>query len=50
MTTIHVYKTWMGIFGVRQLIARAMNPEQPKTTMHLVTDLVIRESVGRPAR
>ncbi len=48
LTTIHVYKTWLGIFSVRQLIARAMNPEQPKTTMSLMTDLIVRKSVGRP--
>lgn len=50
LTTIHVYKTWLGIFSVRQLIARAMNPEQPKTITHLMTDLVIRESVDRPQK
>ena len=48
LTTVHVYKTWLGIFGVRQLIARALHPEQPKTTTLLMTDLVVRESVDRP--
>ena len=48
LTTVHVYKTWLGIFGVRQLIARALNPEQPKTTTTIMTDLVIRESTGHP--
>ena len=48
LTTMHVYKTWLGTFSVRQLIARAISPEQPKTTTVLVTDLVVRESVGPP--
>ncbi len=50
LTTIHVYKTWLGIFGVRQLIARALNPEQPKTTTTVMTDLVVRESTARPRK
>lgn len=50
LTTIHVYKTWLGIFGVRQLITRAMNPEQPKTTTTIMTDLVVRESTGHPGK
>ena len=48
LTTVHVYKTWLGIFGVRQLIARAVNREQPKATTSIMTDLVVRESTGRP--
>ncbi len=48
LTSIHVYKTWLGILGVRQLIARALNPEQPKTTTTIMTDLVVRDSTGRP--
>lgn len=50
LTTIHVYKTWLGIFGVRQLIARALNPEQPKTSTTIMTNLVVRESTGRPRK
>ncbi|HOT90957.1 MAG TPA: LacI family DNA-binding transcriptional regulator [Anaerolineae bacterium] len=50
LTTVHVYKTWLDIFGVRQLIARALNPEQPKTTTTVMTDLVIRESTARPRK
>ncbi len=50
LTTIHVYKTWLGILGVRQLIARALNPEQPKTITTLMTNLVARESTGRPGK
>ena len=50
LTTVHVHKTWMGILGVRQLIARSLNPEQPKTTMLLTTNLIVRDSAGRPER
>ena len=50
LTTVHVYKTWLGIFGVRQLIARALNPEQPKTTTSIMTDLVVRESTSYPGK
>jgi len=50
LTTIHVYKTWLGIFGVRQLIARALNPGQPKTMTTITTDLVVRESTGSPGK
>ncbi len=45
MTTVHVYKNWMGILGVRSLIERASNPHQPKVTSLISTQLVIRESV-----
>ena len=50
LTTVHVYKTWLGIFGVRQLIARALNPEQPKTTTAIMTNLIVRESTGHPEK
>ena len=46
LTTIHVYKTWMGILGVRRLLERIQDPGQPKVTMILGTQLVMRESVG----
>jgi DNA-binding LacI/PurR family transcriptional regulator len=45
LTTIHVYKTWLGSLGVRQLLARAQYPEQPKLSISLSTTLVERESV-----
>lgn len=45
LTTIHVHKTWMGVLGVRQLLQRAQTPEQPKTTILVGTQLVVRESV-----
>jgi DNA-binding LacI/PurR family transcriptional regulator len=50
LTTVHVYKTWLGIFGVRQLIARALNPEQPKTMTTIMTDLIVRESTSCPEK
>jgi DNA-binding LacI/PurR family transcriptional regulator len=44
LTTIHVPKAWMGILGVRHLIDRVQNPEQPKVTTIVSTQLVIRET------
>lgn len=46
LTTVHVYKTWMGVLGVRRLLERIQDPGQPKVTLTLGTQLVIRESVG----
>jgi LacI family transcriptional regulator len=46
LTTVHVHKTWLGMISVRQLIERVMIPEQPKVTITVSTQLVIRESVG----
>jgi LacI family transcriptional regulator len=45
LTTIHVHKTWLGVLSVRQLIERAATPEQPKTTITVSTELIVRESV-----
>jgi LacI family transcriptional regulator len=45
LTTVHVYKTWMGILGVRRLLERAQDPSQPKVTLTLDAQLVIRDSV-----
>ncbi|MDF1514208.1 MAG: substrate-binding domain-containing protein, partial [Anaerolineae bacterium] len=45
LTTIHVHKTWMGAISVRQLLERAQYPEQPKVTISVATELVIRGSV-----
>ncbi len=44
LTTVHVHKTWMGAFSVRQLLERARHPEQPKVTISVATELVIRGS------
>ena len=46
LTTVHVHKTWLGMISVRQLIERVMIPEQPKVTITVSTQLVVRESVG----
>ncbi len=48
LTTIHVHKSWMGSLGVQALIERVRNPEQPKITTILTTDLVSRETVAQP--
>jgi len=48
LTTVHVHKTWMGALGVRRLLERARDPGQPKVTITLSTELVVRESVGPP--
>jgi DNA-binding LacI/PurR family transcriptional regulator len=48
MTTIHVPKSWMGILGVRFLIERVNNPDQPKITVTVSTQLVIRGSTCPP--
>ena len=48
LSTVHVYKTWLGALSVRQLLARAESPEHPKLTIALSTRLVIRESSGAP--
>ncbi len=48
LTTIHVHKTWMGALGVRFLLERALKPDQPKLTVTVSTDLIVRETVGPP--
>lgn len=49
MTTIHVHKSWMGSLSVQALMERVRNPEQPKITTVLSTDLVVRKTVSHPA-
>lgn len=49
LTTIHVNKDWMGILGVRTLLARGNNPEMPKTFTRIATRLVVRETTAPPA-
>ncbi len=46
LTTVHVYKNWMGILGVRTLIDRSRNPDQPKVTTVVSTQLIVRNSVS----
>ena len=48
LTTIHVHKTWMGAISVRQLLERAQHPEQPKVTISVATELVVRDSACPP--
>ena len=48
LTTIHVHKTWLGAISVTQLIERATTPEQPKLTITLSTELIVRDSVCPP--
>jgi DNA-binding LacI/PurR family transcriptional regulator len=48
LTTVHVHKNWMGILGLRLLIERAENPEKPKTTNLIATQLVVRHSTAPP--
>lgn len=50
LTTIHVHKTWLGALSVRRLLERAREPAQPKVTIALSTELVVRGSVSSPAR
>jgi LacI family transcriptional regulator len=50
LTTVHVHKTWLGAISVRQLIERASRPEQPKVTITLSTELLVRESVCPPRK
>lgn len=50
LTTVHVHKNWMGILGVRFLLERAANPEKPKTTTLISTQLVVRKSTAPPRR
>jgi DNA-binding LacI/PurR family transcriptional regulator len=48
LSTIHVNKLWLGIIGVRNLIDRIQNPEQPRIITTVTTHLIERESVGQP--
>lgn len=46
LTTIHVHKTWMGTIGLRRLLERAREPQMPKTTTTIATQLLIRQSTA----
>lgn len=48
LTTVHVHKTWMGAISVRQLLQRAQQPELPKVTISVATELIIRDSACSP--
>lgn len=45
LTTVHVHKAWMGSLGVRALLERIHNPDQPRTTITVATQLIERSSV-----
>lgn len=45
LTTVHVHKTWMGTMGLRHLLDRAQNPDRPKLTTLVSTQLVVRDTV-----
>jgi LacI family transcriptional regulator len=44
LTTIQVFKGWMGALGLRRLLERAEAPDLPKTTTTLATQLIERVS------
>lgn len=48
LTTIHVHKAWMGSLGVRTLLDRLQNPDQPRITVTVATQLIERNSVATP--
>ena len=47
LTTVHVYKSWLGRLGVQRLMERTRTPDQPTLTITVATHLVERESVAR---
>jgi len=47
LTTVHVYKSWLGRLGVQRLLERARTPDQPTLAITVATRLVERESVSR---
>lgn len=46
LTTVRVPIPWLGRLGVRQLLERSCNPDQPQVTSTLATQLVVRQSSG----
>lgn len=46
LTTVHVYKTWLGRLAVQRLIQRAQSPDQPRIVVTVATHLVERESTA----
>jgi len=50
LTTMHVHKTWMGTIGIRRLLERVRDPDMPRTTTTIATQLLIRESTAAPRR
>lgn len=50
LTTVRVPKSWLGVLGVRFLLDRVAYPEQPRLSVRLATDLIIRDSTCPPKR
>jgi LacI family transcriptional regulator, galactose operon repressor len=48
LTTVHVHKSWLGILGVRNLIDRIQNPDQPRIITTVTTQIIERDSVCAP--
>ena len=48
LSTIHVHKSWLGILGVRHLIDRIQNPDQPRIITTVSTQLIVRDTGGPP--
>jgi LacI family transcriptional regulator len=48
LTTVHVYKAWLGKLGVQRLLDRVQHPDQPQISVTVDTRLIERESVARP--
>jgi DNA-binding LacI/PurR family transcriptional regulator len=44
LTTVNVPKAWMGILGVRQLVDRIQHLDQPRVTITVSPQLVVRKS------
>jgi LacI family transcriptional regulator len=45
LTTVHVHKAYMGVLGVRLLLQRNANPDQPASSVVVSTRLIDRETV-----
>lgn len=48
LTTVHVYKDWLGRLGVQHLASRAEHPDQPQISTIVATRLIERETVAPP--
>jgi LacI family transcriptional regulator len=46
LSTIQVFKSWMGSIGLRRLLDRAAQPDMPRSTTTLATQLIARSSSG----
>jgi LacI family transcriptional regulator len=48
LTTVHVYKSFMGALAVRALLERAADPDRPRTVTRVATRLIVRGSTAPP--